>query len=386
MAGQFNPDLHVDLAQFGAKDLDMCMNCGTCTTICPMSEDSGGGFPRRVIRLVQTGQQKKLESSLDPWMCYFCGDCTLNCPRDANPAEVMMASRRYLTSRYDFTGLASLFYRNPLTEIIAIVLVGLFITALFVFLHGPMVLNRVELNTFAPVKWVELGDWIMAGTLSFFLLAGAVRMTWWTLGRRDMLRISPMIFIWQIPTFVVHLFTQKRWDKCGSHPSLIRWIKHLLLVSGYLSMLTLVLILLRWFQTDHVYPFYYPQRLWGYYATVALLYPTGDFIVSRLRRKEPIHFFTEASDWIFLIMLFLTALTGIMVNVFRVGGLPMATYIIYVIHLSIAVPMLVVEVPFSKWSHIMYRPLSIYLAGVKKAVAESAGKGLDAQVAEPTAV
>ena len=171
MAGQFNPDLHVDLAQFGAKDLDMCMNCGTCTTICPMSEDSGGGFPRRVIRLVQTGQQKKLESSLDPWMCYFCGDCTLNCPRDANPAEVMMASRRYLTSRYDFTGLASLFYRNPLTEIIAIVLVGLFITALFVFLHGPMVLHRVELNTFAPVKWVELGDWIMAGTLSFFLLA-----------------------------------------------------------------------------------------------------------------------------------------------------------------------------------------------------------------------
>ena len=384
MAGKFNPDLHLDITGFGGKDIDMCMNCGTCTTICPMSEDSGGGFPRRVIRLIQTGQQSKLEETLAPWLCYYCGDCTTNCPRQANPAETMMASRRYLTARYDFTGLAKLFYKSAVAEILAIILVGLFVTGLFVAFHGPMVLNKVELNTFAPVHAVELGDWIMAAVLSFFLLAGAARMTWWTLGRKKMFRISPLIFIQQIPVFFVHLFTQKRWKKCGSHHSGIRWMKHLLLVSGYLSMLTLVLILLRWFQTDKVYPFYYPQRLWGYYATIALLYPTVDFMISRWRRKEPIHLFSEASDWIFLVMLFLTALTGIMVNIFRVGGLPMATYLIYVIHLSIAVPMLVVEVPFSKWSHIMYRPLSIYLYGVKQA-ATRANRAADEPASEKVA-
>lgn len=370
MAGKMNPTLHLDMAQLGAQDVDMCMNCGTCTTICPMSEDSGGGFPRRVIRLIQTGQAAKLSESLDPWLCYYCGDCSTACPRQANPAETMMASRRYLTGRYDWTGLARLFYKSALAEIAAIVAVGLFVTALFLNLHGPVVLDRVELNTYAPVRWVELGDWIMAATLSFFLLTNAFRMVWWTLGRGQMFRISPLIYITQIPVFFTHLFTQKRWRKCGSHHSGIRWLKHLLLVTGYLSMLTLVLILLRWFQTDQVYPFYYPQRLWGYYATIALLYPTGDFMISRWRRKEPIHLFSEASDWIFLVMLFLTALTGIMVNIFRVSNLPMATYAIYVIHLSIAVPMLVVEVPFSKWSHIMYRPLAIYLRGVKQAVAE----------------
>ena len=383
MAGTFNSDLHLDIKAFGGKDVDMCMNCGTCTSICPMSEDAGGGFPRRVIRLVQTGRQKRLEASLDPWLCYYCGDCTVNCPRDANPAEVMMASRRYLTARYDFTGLASLFYRSVWAELAAIGLVGLLVTGLFVFLHGPVVLNHVALNTFAPVKWVERGDWIMAAILSFFLLAGAARMAWWTLDGPAMRRISPAIYLRQVPAFFVQLFSQNRWRRCGTHRSVVRWMKHLLLVSGYLSMLTLVLILLRWFQTDHVYPFYYPQRLWGYYATAALLYPTGDFIVSRFRRKEPIHMFSEASDWIFLIMLFLTALTGILVNVFRVNGFPLATYVVYIIHLSIAVPMLVVEVPFSKWSHIMYRPLSIYLAGVKQAAAE--GKLPAVRDAEPVA-
>ena len=199
MAGKFNSNLHLDITQFGAKDVDMCMNCGTCTTICPMSESSGGGFPRRVIRLIQTGQQAKLEASLDPWLCYYCGDCTTNCPREANPAETMMASRRYLTSRYDFTGLAKLFYKSFWAEIIAIVLVGLFVTGLFAAFHGPLVLHQVQLNTFAPVHAVELGDWIMAGVLSFFLLAGGVRMTWWTLGRKNMFRISPLIFISQMP-------------------------------------------------------------------------------------------------------------------------------------------------------------------------------------------
>lgn len=91
------------------------------------------------------------------------------------------------------------------------------------------------------------------------------------------------------------------------------------------------------------------------------------FIIGRIRRKEPIHLFSEASDWIFLVMLVLTAVTGILINVFRVNNLAMATYMIYVVHLAIAVPMLVVEVPFSKWSHILYRPLSIYLQGVKHA-------------------
>ena len=33
----------------------------------------------------------------------------------------------------------------------------------------------------------------------------------------------------------------------------------------------------------------------------------------------------------------------------------------YVVHLAFVVPMLVLEVPFSKWAHMLYRPFAIYL-------------------------
>jgi Fe-S oxidoreductase len=54
----------------------------------------------------------------------------------------------------------------------------------------------------------------------------------------------------------------------------------------------------------------------------------------------------------------------------RLAGWPMGTYVIYVIHLAIAVPMLVIEVPFGKWSHLFYRPLAIFLATVKEKAAK----------------
>jgi hypothetical protein len=41
------------------------------------------------------------------------------------------------------------------------------------------------------------------------------------------------------------------------------------------------------------------------------------------------------------------------------------TYVVYVVHLMIAVPMLVLEVPFAKWTHQLYRPLVVYLMKVK---------------------
>jgi hypothetical protein len=49
----------------------------------------------------------------------------------------------------------------------------------------------------------------------------------------------------------------------------------------------------------------------------------------------------------------------------------MPTYVLYVVHLAIAVPMLAVEVPFGKWAHLLYRPLAIYIAAIKRNALES---------------
>ena len=82
-------------------------------------------LPRRPIHALQLGLEDKLKGSLEPWMCYYCGECSEQCPKEAEPGETMMGMRRWLTAKYDFSGLSGLFYRSPAWEIIAIVIAAI---------------------------------------------------------------------------------------------------------------------------------------------------------------------------------------------------------------------------------------------------------------------
>jgi ferredoxin/nitrate reductase gamma subunit len=354
------PEVSREIAQFGSEDLSKCYNCGHCTAICSLSA-SEAVFPRKVIRYAQLGLRDKLLGSLEPWLCYYCGECSQTCPRQANPGEVMMTLRRWLTAQYDVTGLSKKLYLSTRWEFAALAAVAACVVAIFLLFHGPVVTERVELNTFAPVLWVELGDWLLAAALGSLLLINALRMVWFTLGSETLRKIPPWVFFSEFRTLVLHFLTQKRWRDCDS-PT--RWWKHLLLVSGYLIMLLLVVVLLRWFQTDG--SDWRAMDLLGYYATGVLLYFSGEALVSRVLRREEIHKHSHVSDWTFLVLLFLTALTGIVVHILRLAGLALPTYVMYVVHLAVAVPMLVVEVPFGKWAHLAYRPLALYLLAVKQ--------------------
>ncbi len=362
MAFRVAPGLSREIAKFGGGDVAACMNCGTCTVSCPETAQAGG-FPRRIIHLLQVGHRERLAASLEPWLCYYCGECSETCPRDANPGETMMAARRYLTAVYDWTGLGRKFYSSPAWEVGAVAVVGALVVALFSLFHGPVVTDRVELNTFAPVKWVELADWIMGFCLGALLLSNAVRMVRFTTGSEGGGNVPLARLLRQAGTFAVNFTSQRKWRECGAERT--RWLKHLLLMSAYLTMLVLVVVFLRWFQTDAIVPFYHPTRLLGYAATAVLLYVSADFFIGRLAKRGRVHQFSEPSDWIFLALLFLTALTGILVHVFRLAGLPLSTYATYVVHLAVAAPLLIVEVPFGKWAHMLYRPLAICLAAAR---------------------
>jgi hypothetical protein len=279
-----------------------------------------------------------------------------------------MAARRWLTSQYDWTGLARKFYTSKVWEIGSIVVVGACVAILFYLFHGPVVTDHVSLNTFAPVPIIHLLDWIMAGGLLFFLGTNLLRMHSFIIGKGTEVKPAITVYLSEAWRLVYQFFTQERFSKCEDRQ---RWINHLLLVSGYVLMLVMIVGFLPWFQTDNLYPIYHPQRWLGYYATIVLLYGAGEALLGRIRKENQMHRFSHPSDWIFPILLILGATTGILVHTFRYLGLPMATYVTYVIHLAFMVPMLVLEVPFGKWSHLAYRPAAIYLQTVKdKALAQ----------------
>ena len=373
MSARLDLNLMKELKEYGAVGIEKCYNCGNCTASCPLATDDYP-FPRNIIRRVQLGQKDRLAQHLDPWLCYYCGNCSETCPKGAEPGETMMAARRWLTARYDWTGLARKFYTSPVWEIGSIVVVGLFIVLMFVLFAGPMETDRVALNTFAPVERIHYGDWVLAAFLSFFLLSNIYRMYVLILRKGVDFKIPLSVYITQAWQLILHFVTQKRFSECDEDQAGFlqkkRWRNHFLLVTGYVLMFALVVGFLPWFQTDNIYPLYHPQRWLGYYATIVLLYGGADILWGRIKKAHQMHRFSHLSDWIFPILLLLTTATGILVHTFRYLELPLPTYYMYAIHLVILTPMLVLEVPFGKWSHLAYRPFAIYFQAVKEKALE----------------
>ena len=97
-------------------------------------------------------------------------------------------------------------------------------------------------------------------------------------------------------------------------------------------------------------------------------------MIKRFRKISESSKNSHFTDWTFLVLLLLTTITGILVHIFRINGLALPTYYMYVFHLMVLTPMLLIEVPFSKWSHLAYRPLAIYFANLKKAALKKEGK------------
>jgi ferredoxin len=376
-----NPDQEFIAEVFanGGEDFKKCFQCATCTSVCPISTPQVQ-FPRRQVLLAQWGLKEELLRDPGPWLCFYCGDCSKICPRQANPGETMMSLRRYLTSQYDWTGLSRLMYRSGAWEIGILALVSALVASLFILPHdfgfrllarsGPAALGTVMLSQFAPKEIVHIADRILATLLGLFLLSNGTRM--FRQLTRDR-KIPASLYFTCLPELVVQGLTQKRWAKCGGSDAIANWLRHLLLVSGYATIFILVVMFLPWFQIEDT-SFHWSSFL-GYYSVLTLLVATAWMVVDRVRQRTEMHRFSHLSDWLFPILLFLTALTGIMVNILRLVNLPMPTYVMYTVHLAIAVPMLVVEVPFGKWGHLLYRPLAIYVAEVRRVAAEVAAPG-----------
>ncbi|MBU4255591.1 MAG: 4Fe-4S ferredoxin [Acidobacteria bacterium] len=403
MKTKSDPTLLSEIREYGHFDTSACYQCGSCTVVCDLAKDSVS-FPRKMLQYGLFGLKKLLRGSPEPWICYYCGDCSTTCPRETEPGEAMMTLRRWLTAQYDWTGLSAKMYKSKIWELGALFAIGAFMAFLIYMFHGPLVTARVELNTFAPVHLVHAFDLIMFAVLAFFLFTNAFRMYWFTMHRDknagifdiikgfkqdgfgfvehngEKVKIPLSMFLAEIKTIIVNFATQKMFLACKKNTW--RWLLHFLLVSGYVIMLLLVVALLEWFQTDNIYPITHPQRWLGYYATIVLLFCTVEIIVSRLKKRKQIHKFSDFSDWMFPVLLFLTTVTGILVHIFRYMGLPLATYYTYAIHLVIAVAMLVVEVPFGKWAHLLYRPLAVYFQKVRERALQQQQQVPDEAVSE----
>lgn len=72
-----------------------CINCGTCTAVCPAAEFYRYD-PRKIVSIVQTRDNESIERLLKSdtiWYCGECMSCVTRCPRKNGPGLVIMALR-----------------------------------------------------------------------------------------------------------------------------------------------------------------------------------------------------------------------------------------------------------------------------------------------------
>ena len=379
MAVQVNPQFVEDLQHYGAEDVAKCYQCGSCTAVCPFAQDPFL-FPRRSMHQLQMGLTDRLRSSLEPWLCYYCGECSEQCPRGAEPGETMMSLRRWLTSQYDFTGLSRLFYRSWKAEIGAMVLVAVLTAVGFLYLGFNYGGGDISIydgpRAFLPAHAIHIFDWIMGTTLGLLLGVNSVRMWYFIMRGKQKLQVSLGSYIRFLPVLVTHFFTQKRYRECDDRKP---WLIHLVLMLSYVTMLVLIMFFLLDMQ-------YGPEIRWvhvfGYIATAGLIVTGIIAFRGRLQKSIPARKHSHESDWIFLVLLLFVSITGIVQHLLHRLGMPAAANVTYIVHLMGVVPMLTLEVPFSKWSHMAYRPLAMYFASLQqeayaakeaKAIAKTAG-------------
>ncbi len=345
---KINPDFKDELKKYGAFDFNACYNCGHCTAVCSLStpEDS---FPREMVRLSVLGLDENIQTSLKPWLCYYCGECSETCPRQAFPGELMMTLRRWLTAKYDWTGLSGLLYKSLSLSILFFVLL---IAGVYYFAVS---------EQFNVEKIMHIGHYFemfaIIGVFSIIILPNIIRMWYFTIVKSGY-KIKFNTYIKKFGELIVHMFTQKRALGCDDNQ--IRWFEHLILVIGYLALL-FTTVVLDWFGTDNDFII-----VLGYVESALIFIVTFIFIFERSKKTTELSSHSHPSDWFFVIWLFLMGLSAFFVRIFIDTGLIHQNLWMYLFHLTVLVQWALIIVPFGKWTHFLYRSFAMYFDALKK--------------------
>ena len=173
-----------------------------------------------------------------------------------------------------------------------------------------------------------------------------------------------------VKNVAAELAAQKRYRDCEDEPSQpwyrSRWFAHWSMMWGFLGLAAATAIDYLWLIVGNKVPgqpdpFWYPGRFLGTLAGLFLMYGASMALVWRLRKPDKYSSHSLLSDWLFLWLLFLTGLTGFLVEI--AVYLPVGTvwgYLALLVHVVLGME-IVILLPFTKFAHAVYRPLALLI-------------------------
>jgi ferredoxin/nitrate reductase gamma subunit len=367
MAVTVNPSLLRDIKRHGAFDVSACFHCGNCTAVCPLS-DEAGNFPRRMIRLGQIGDRERLLDSPETWLCYYCGECSDTCPREAEPGEYMAAIRRYAIAAAEPTGIGRWMYGSALGLIIITALFGAVLGALLVGVRGSSEVKHVlfGLVPYGTVHNVGVG----VGILTVLSMAISVMRVL----RRFLKGVGKLpvsTYVAAVRSTVAELATMKRHrdeTPVAGEP----WYRnaasvHLAIMWGFVALFVATAL-------DYIFitllplgiTTFWPARIIGTIGGVVMMAGVTAAIVRRLQKVEKNVARTDPMDWWLLWVLWILGITGFWLEIavtLRASNL--MNDLVLLVHAALAME-LILLVTFTKFAHVIYRPIALFAYFVRK--------------------
>ena len=353
-----------------------CMQCGTCSATCSLSPDSKP-FPSKEMAWASWGMKEKLLRDPDVWLCFHCNDCSTRCPRGARPGDVLSAIRQESVIQHAFPRFLGRWVNKP-AFIPFLLGIPILLLSLAMYLKGPIE-SRFDLSNFTGERiifnysnlfphWLLNSFFLIISLLALFAVIVGVSRFWSELkamaGDGGDPKTKKSIFPSILQTFK-NIIIHNNFDKCTTVHS--RYISHMFVFFGFmaLSMVTLWVITSGFnplIDTDFVYPFGFwsPWKILANLGGLALLAGLALMIRDRFRDNER----TSTGsyfDWTLISMLLIVTLTGFVTEALHYVRLEPHRHLAYFAHL-VFICALILYMPYSKFSHLVYRTLALIYA------------------------
>ncbi len=361
------PDLEFihEISCLGGESFKKCFQCATCSGVCPISPDSHP-FPRKEMVWAIWGMKERLIKDPDIWLCYQCNDCSSLCPRSGNPGDVLAAIRSLAFKYYAFPS----FMGKWLSDIKFLPLLILLPAVFLLLVLGvtgnlnfppPDPEHGIVFKNFVPHPWPLDVIFILASIVAVVCAAVGASKFWNDIRNGPIQRTEgkEASFGAAVVATIKEILQHSQFNQCdaGKH----RYYSHLLVFYGFLALFlttSLVFVGLYLFGLETPLPLWHPVKILGNVGAIAFL--AGVLLMSyqRLTTSEDDPGRSNYSDWFFLGLMLALAVTGILSQVFRLAGWGPLAYSTYFVHL-VAVLMLFLYFPYSKFAHLLYRTIAI---------------------------
>jgi len=224
---------------------------------------------------------------------------------------------------------------------------------------------------------------------SLGIVVGIVAMIFMVIGILDMVRR-----IWRTPipgesgkggslavavkATIAELIGHRRFRQCASEKGevqswyLSRWFAHWAMLWGFagLAVATAVDYLVK--PVGMHVGLLFPPRLIGTIAGLAFLYGTGMAIWHRIEARDSYAKDTTFTDWVFLSILFLLAISGVALEILVYAAPSTAIgNLILIVHVILALD-LILLMPFTKFAHAAYRTVAVFVHALRHGEAAAA--------------